>query len=834
MAKLTFLIDDAQPIVVPLADNVSIGRREGHDVTVDDMRVSGDHAEIQRVGADYLLRDLGSKAGTFVNDVRVEVQRLRDGDRINFGPLRAVFDESAEESGEGAAASTQRKTKSAKKTAKKAPQAPQRDALVAAGGIVRLPQIASPAKLAAKPAAKARAPKPAKSGERVDGAGAPELSAVLESLHEALGRLQSARQELSAVESRLREATRELQAKSTRIEQLTADEQRLAQITSETRAAESQHAEWLAAISSLSAEHDRRSAELQRLATASEAALRESELVAAHKKEMLDHLEHLSRERELALKERELSETRLETLRKTMESTEERAQAAQALLQAREDQARAVEKRLEQMEPRRAELERQISGLAFTHEALVAASGELEKARASHASITAEVEGLTHQREELKTALEWLQGLISGQQKAQDEIAASLAQIRAEHERSEEGKASVETALLAIQEEHSAAATRLAETQARHAELQASIPELAAVEAQLKQARIALQQLSIQQKEKEDWLVVLEDKKAFVQGHIESVAAHERMLTQRVTEMTAEETRLQKSVAELTEQEHEARERFEQLRTLSTEAQGENAEQREALQRGIDLTRRELRDLELKLAPLREWKDAMDKRYEKLAALPEDSAEARVLWREIEAEKANLRRLISAEPGGTRGITLSEAVLRGLSGGGSSTENEEQTSATAPAETPDYGIAAGGAQELALKQRLSRLRENVQREATRLEFLRQERSREESRIRVGSGANETLMKEHERQLETKIRREEEKLAALQRKLELAEVEEERRRDKIAEMERKLAELKTDIAEAERGRSDARHQAEIAQAEIRSVAEPSLGLRKMGG
>jgi chromosome segregation ATPase len=834
MAKLTFLLDDAQPIVVPLADNVSIGRREGNDVTVEDMRVSGDHAEIQRIGSDYLLRDLGSKAGTFVNDVRVEVQRLRDGDRINFGPLRAVFDESAEEAAESAAASSQRKTKSAKKTAKKGQQAPQRDALVAVGGIVRLPQVASPAKLAAKPALKARAPKPAKSDERLDAAEAPELSAVQQNLREELGRLQSAKQELSAVESRLREATREFQVKTTRVEQLMADEQRLAQLTTELRTAESQHAEWLVAVASVTAEHDRKSAELQRLATASEAALRESELVAAHKKEMLDHLEHLSRERELALKERELSETRLETLRKTMESTEERAQTAQALLQAREDQVRATEKRLEQMEPRRAELERQISGLAFTHEALVAASGELDKIRAIHASITAEVESLTHQRDELKTALESLRGLISGQQKAHDETTASLAQIKAEHERSESVKASLQTALLTIQDEHRAAETRLAETQARHAELQDCIPELAAVEAQLKQTRIVLQQLSIQQKEKEDWLGVLEDKKAFVQSHIDAAAAHERMLTKRVSELTAEESRLQKSVAELNEQEHEARERFEQLRTLSDEAQDENAEQREALQRGIDLTRRELRDLELKLAPLREWKDEMDKRYEKLAALPEDSAEARALWREIEAEKANLRTLISAQPGGTRGITLSEAVLRGLSGGGTTNENEEQTTATAPTEAPDYSLPAGGAQELALKQRLSRLRENVQREATRLEFLRQERSREESRMRVGSGANETLMKEHERQLESKIRREEEKLAALQRKLELAEVEEERRRDKIAEMERKLAELKADIADAERGRSDARHQAEIAQAEIRSVAEPSLGLRKMGG
>ena len=43
-----------------------------------------------------------------------------------------------------------------------------------------------------------------------------------------------------------------------------------------------------------------------------------------------------------------------------------------------------------------------------------------------------------------------------------------------------------------------------------------------------------------------------------------------------------------------------------------------------------------------------------------------------------------------------------------------------------------------------------------------------------------------MLREQERQLENKVRREEEKLAALERKLENAAMEEEKRRERIAE------------------------------------------------
>ena len=70
-------------------------------------------------------------------------------------------------------------------------------------------------------------------------------------------------------------------------------------------------------------------------------------------------------------------------------------------------------------------------------------------------------------------------------------------------------------------------------------------------------------------------------------------------------------------------------------------------------------------------------------------------------------------------------------------------------------------------------------------------------------------------------MEAKIRQEEERLAAMQRHLEATGMEEEKRREKITEMERKLAELRADIVEAERQRSELRQQANLAQTELKN-------------
>jgi two-component system, NtrC family, sensor kinase len=70
---------------------VSIGREAGNVVTLDDHEVSRRHAEIRRVGETYIVGDLKSSNGTFLNDAKVERAELASGDQIKIGRSVLLF-----------------------------------------------------------------------------------------------------------------------------------------------------------------------------------------------------------------------------------------------------------------------------------------------------------------------------------------------------------------------------------------------------------------------------------------------------------------------------------------------------------------------------------------------------------------------------------------------------------------------------------------------------------------------------------------------------------------------------------------------------------------------
>ena len=65
------------------ADEFIIGRSPGCDLVVADRQISRKHARLVRGPEGYVLEDLGSKNGTYLNGTRIdEPQRLQDGDEI--------------------------------------------------------------------------------------------------------------------------------------------------------------------------------------------------------------------------------------------------------------------------------------------------------------------------------------------------------------------------------------------------------------------------------------------------------------------------------------------------------------------------------------------------------------------------------------------------------------------------------------------------------------------------------------------------------------------------------------------------------------------------------
>ena len=66
----------------------SIGRMEGSTIAINHSSVSRRHAEISYARGQYLLRDLKSTNGTFVNNQRLgpeEIRPLKNGDNVRFG-----------------------------------------------------------------------------------------------------------------------------------------------------------------------------------------------------------------------------------------------------------------------------------------------------------------------------------------------------------------------------------------------------------------------------------------------------------------------------------------------------------------------------------------------------------------------------------------------------------------------------------------------------------------------------------------------------------------------------------------------------------------------------
>ncbi len=84
---------------VPLddVDELSIGRTDASLLSLEHPKVSRNHAEIQRKGGVFVLRDLGSTNGTWYGDTRVDQLILQDGDEFKIGDATIVYKSGFEE-----------------------------------------------------------------------------------------------------------------------------------------------------------------------------------------------------------------------------------------------------------------------------------------------------------------------------------------------------------------------------------------------------------------------------------------------------------------------------------------------------------------------------------------------------------------------------------------------------------------------------------------------------------------------------------------------------------------------------------------------------------------
>lgn len=75
-----------------------LGRHPASEISLDDITVSRRHAEITREGRRYVVRDVGSLNGTYVNQERIDEVGLEHGDEVQIGKFRLVFFDTSERS----------------------------------------------------------------------------------------------------------------------------------------------------------------------------------------------------------------------------------------------------------------------------------------------------------------------------------------------------------------------------------------------------------------------------------------------------------------------------------------------------------------------------------------------------------------------------------------------------------------------------------------------------------------------------------------------------------------------------------------------------------------
>lgn len=78
--------------VYPLKDTVvNIGRRMENHLVIDDPRISRNHAQLRAINGRYVLFDLNSTGGTFVNGQRTSQTVLYPGDVISLAGVALIF-----------------------------------------------------------------------------------------------------------------------------------------------------------------------------------------------------------------------------------------------------------------------------------------------------------------------------------------------------------------------------------------------------------------------------------------------------------------------------------------------------------------------------------------------------------------------------------------------------------------------------------------------------------------------------------------------------------------------------------------------------------------------
>ncbi len=79
--------------IIPIGNKISIGRNVANQMVLPSQSVSNYHAKIYFEDGRYMLEDLNSTNGTFINGVRVDKKSLKHGDEIRISQTVFIVSE---------------------------------------------------------------------------------------------------------------------------------------------------------------------------------------------------------------------------------------------------------------------------------------------------------------------------------------------------------------------------------------------------------------------------------------------------------------------------------------------------------------------------------------------------------------------------------------------------------------------------------------------------------------------------------------------------------------------------------------------------------------------
>ncbi|MBX2810805.1 MAG: FHA domain-containing protein [Myxococcales bacterium] len=91
VARVVYVNPEGMEAKFVLSGSTTLGRHPSNKIRLNDREISKQHALIERRFGDWLVRDLDSSNGTFLNNRRIQEAPLRHGDELSLGSMRLSF-----------------------------------------------------------------------------------------------------------------------------------------------------------------------------------------------------------------------------------------------------------------------------------------------------------------------------------------------------------------------------------------------------------------------------------------------------------------------------------------------------------------------------------------------------------------------------------------------------------------------------------------------------------------------------------------------------------------------------------------------------------------------